>query len=169
MIQAPEPTATWMGKSGGFKSLDHHWTELRFATAGDSVDLWDHARAEPTLSYQWGADSINCVRREDTSVVVFWGVFPFWVFAFCYLYLLFTWNCPTCTDIGVATWDSNHVGCLCTIWQASADRLRSKSRVIEFFFFSLYWQQGPNHLICFSVVVCLGCWVRKQCFKLMNG
>lgn len=51
-----------MGKSGGFKSLDHHWTDAKFATAGDSVDLWDHARAEPTLSYQWGADSNNCVR-----------------------------------------------------------------------------------------------------------
>lgn len=62
-LQAPEPTSTWMGKSGGFKSLDHHWTDLKFATAGDSVDVWDHARAEPTLSYQWGADSNNCVRR----------------------------------------------------------------------------------------------------------
>lgn len=60
--QTPEPTATWMGKSGGFKSLDHHWTDAKFATAGDSVDLWDHNRAEPTLSYQWGADSNNCVR-----------------------------------------------------------------------------------------------------------
>lgn len=60
--QTPEPTATWMGKSGGFKSLDHHWTDAKFATAGDSVDLWDHSRAEPTLSYQWGADSNNCVR-----------------------------------------------------------------------------------------------------------
>ena len=61
-LQTPEPTATWMGKSGGFKSLDHHWTDAKFATAGDSVDLWDHSRAEPTLSYQWGADSNNCVR-----------------------------------------------------------------------------------------------------------
>lgn len=51
-----------MGKSGGFKSLDHHWTDAKFATAGESVDLWDHARAEPTLSYKWGADSNNCVR-----------------------------------------------------------------------------------------------------------
>ncbi|CAB1097107.1 unnamed protein product [Ectocarpus sp. CCAP 1310/34] len=62
LSETPEPTATWMGKSGGFKSLDHHWTDAKFATAGDSVDLWDHSRAEPTLSYQWGADSNNCVR-----------------------------------------------------------------------------------------------------------
>ena len=60
--QTQEPTATWMSKSGGFKSLDHHWADSKFATAGDAVDLWDHARAEPTLSYQWGADSVNCVR-----------------------------------------------------------------------------------------------------------
>ena len=65
--QTQEPTATWMGKSGGFKSLDHHWTDAKFATAGDSVDLWDHARAEPTLSYQWGADSNNCVRWVGRS------------------------------------------------------------------------------------------------------
>ncbi|CAM9487988.1 unnamed protein product [Laminaria digitata] len=62
LSQTQEPTATWMGKSGGFKSLDHHWTDAKFATAGESVDLWDHARAEPTLSYKWGADSNNCVR-----------------------------------------------------------------------------------------------------------
>lgn len=60
--QAPEPMSTWMGKSGGFKSLDHHWSDSQFATAGDSVDLWSHARTEPILSYRWGADSVNCVR-----------------------------------------------------------------------------------------------------------
>ncbi|CAM9153987.1 unnamed protein product [Ascophyllum nodosum] len=62
LTQTQEPTATWMSKSGSFKSLDHHWADSKFATAGDAVDLWDHARAEPTLSYQWGADSVNCVR-----------------------------------------------------------------------------------------------------------
>jgi DDB1- and CUL4-associated factor 13 len=60
---AVQPTATgsWTGKAG-FKSLDHHWSEAQFATAGDAVELWDHARAEPVLSFSWGADSVNCVR-----------------------------------------------------------------------------------------------------------
>lgn len=59
--QQPEALCTWTGKCG-FKSLDHHWSEPMFATAGDTVDLWDHQRAEPTSSFQWGADSVNCVR-----------------------------------------------------------------------------------------------------------
>ncbi|CAN0307198.1 unnamed protein product [Discosporangium mesarthrocarpum] len=61
MEEEVEPMGSWMGK-GGFKSLDHHWAEAKFATAGDSVDLWEHSRSEPVFSYEWGSDSINCVR-----------------------------------------------------------------------------------------------------------
>ncbi|CAM9298060.1 unnamed protein product, partial [Choristocarpus tenellus] len=60
-MEEVEPITTWMGKTG-FKSLDHHWSDSKFATAGDSVEVWEHLRAEPILSYDWGADSVNCVR-----------------------------------------------------------------------------------------------------------
>ncbi|CAM9525407.1 unnamed protein product [Chrysoparadoxa australica] len=63
---APEPTQVWQGGSG-CKSMDHHWTEPRFATCGDVVDLWDEARAQPTQTYEWGADSINCVSRFNPA------------------------------------------------------------------------------------------------------
>ncbi|CAM9443508.1 unnamed protein product, partial [Phaeothamnion confervicola] len=59
----PEPLRTWRSRRGGaLRSLDHHRSEPRFATAGDAVELWDHHRADPISTFQWGADAIACIR-----------------------------------------------------------------------------------------------------------
>ncbi|XP_078665363.1 DDB1- and CUL4-associated factor 13-like isoform X2 [Branchiostoma floridae x Branchiostoma belcheri] len=56
-----EPVQTILGKSI-FTGIDHHWKDATFATCGQTVDIWDHARAEPLRSFSWGVDSLNCVR-----------------------------------------------------------------------------------------------------------
>ncbi|XP_078585308.1 DDB1- and CUL4-associated factor 13-like [Branchiostoma floridae x Branchiostoma japonicum] len=56
-----EPVHTILGKNI-FTGIDHHWKDTTFATCGQTVDIWDHARAEPLRSFSWGVDSLNCVR-----------------------------------------------------------------------------------------------------------
>ena len=42
--------------------IDHHWTDKQFATAGESVQLWDSARGDSVHSYKWGADTVNSIK-----------------------------------------------------------------------------------------------------------
>jgi WD repeat and SOF domain-containing protein 1 len=46
------------------KSIDHHWKDRQFATAGEALCLWDANRpsSDPMHTYRWGADSIRCCR-----------------------------------------------------------------------------------------------------------
>ena len=41
-----EPINTFQG-SHVFTSIDHHWQEPIFATSGEEVNIWNHARSEP--------------------------------------------------------------------------------------------------------------------------
>ena len=43
-------------------SIDHHWVDNQFATAGEAVCVWDNSRSTPLHSYKWGSDSLLCVR-----------------------------------------------------------------------------------------------------------
>ncbi|GAX26115.1 WD repeat and SOF domain-containing protein 1 [Fistulifera solaris] len=57
--------ATWR-IPGSFKSIDHHWMDISFATASDSaVQLWTPERSTPVQTYSelWGSDdTVTTVR-----------------------------------------------------------------------------------------------------------
>jgi WD repeat and SOF domain-containing protein 1 len=57
-----------------FRGVDHHWQRSAFATAGATVELWDHARSEPVASYTWGSDGVTSVRFNPVRRKGFWGV-----------------------------------------------------------------------------------------------
>ena len=59
------PLASWR-TAGSFKSIDHHWMDVQFATASDeSVQIWTPERSTPlqTHSNLWGSDdTVSTVR-----------------------------------------------------------------------------------------------------------
>ena len=42
--------------------VDCNWSDETFATCGTAVDIWNPARAEPTMSIPWGVDTVTAVR-----------------------------------------------------------------------------------------------------------
>eukprot|EP00163_Fabomonas_tropica_P002615 TRINITY_DN1201_c0_g1_i1.p1 TRINITY_DN1201_c0_g1~~TRINITY_DN1201_c0_g1_i1.p1 ORF type:complete len:353 (-),score=85.44 TRINITY_DN1201_c0_g1_i1:92-1150(-) len=60
------PVMTYLGKYG-FTGIDHHWRKQQFATCGPVVQVWDHARAEPIKTFEWGADSILSVKYNPVE------------------------------------------------------------------------------------------------------
>ena len=65
------PTNVFLGKHN-FNGIHHHAAKTQFATCGATVDIWDHARADPIHSFQWGADSVMALRFNpvDTDVLI---------------------------------------------------------------------------------------------------
>ncbi|ORY93318.1 WD40-repeat-containing domain protein [Syncephalastrum racemosum] len=55
-----EPIQTYVGQYA-FTGLTHHRDEPIFATAGNTVDVWDENRSEPVQQFEWGADSYQSV------------------------------------------------------------------------------------------------------------
>jgi WD repeat and SOF domain-containing protein 1 len=64
------PVATCLG-AHAFRDVDHHWRKALCATAGSSVQLWDHARSEPTAQFSWGADTVASVRFNPSEADLF--------------------------------------------------------------------------------------------------
>jgi WD repeat and SOF domain-containing protein 1 len=62
-----EPVHVWSGKHA-FTSVDHHWKDRQFASASTVVSLWDYNRSEPVHTYEWGADTVTCVRFNPAEV-----------------------------------------------------------------------------------------------------
>jgi WD repeat and SOF domain-containing protein 1 len=64
-----KPVNVFLGKNN-FSGIDHHRELSQFATSGVQVDLWDHERADPIHSFQWGADSVVSVKYNPVDVNV---------------------------------------------------------------------------------------------------
>lgn len=64
------PVATYLG-AGAFNGVTHHRTESTFATAGSTIEIWDATRSKPVSSMNWGVDTINTVKfnQSETSVL----------------------------------------------------------------------------------------------------
>ncbi|WVF67947.1 hypothetical protein IAT40_002709 [Kwoniella sp. CBS 6097] len=67
-----EPTMTYTSKNG-FNSIDHHRTESVFATASNTVQVWDENRSAPlsTLAFGSAMETVAAVRfnQSETSVL----------------------------------------------------------------------------------------------------
>jgi len=70
-LHVAQPINVFLGRNN-FNGLDHHKAKTNFATCGVQVDLWDHNRADPIHSFQWGADSVMSVKFNpiDTDVLL---------------------------------------------------------------------------------------------------
>ncbi|KAF9954601.1 rRNA-processing protein sof1 [Mortierella alpina] len=60
------PIATYTGKNA-FSGISHHRSDNIFATSGSTIDIWDHDRAEPVQTLNWGVDTINTVKFNQTE------------------------------------------------------------------------------------------------------
>ncbi|KAF8935014.1 WD40-repeat-containing domain protein [Dissophora ornata] len=60
------PVATFTGKNA-FSGISHHRSDNIFATSGSAIDIWDHDRAEPVQTLNWGVDTINTVKFNQTE------------------------------------------------------------------------------------------------------
>ncbi|KAK2161137.1 hypothetical protein NP493_1602g00015 [Ridgeia piscesae] len=65
--QEEEPMNTILGKTP-FHSMTHHWSENKFATCGQQVDIWDEQRSEPIRSFTWGVDSVGSVKFNPVEM-----------------------------------------------------------------------------------------------------
>ena len=52
-------------------SVDHHRSASQFATSGELVEVWDQSRVDPVRSFEWGVDSIQCVKYNpiETNLI----------------------------------------------------------------------------------------------------
>lgn len=60
------PLAMYTGKNA-FSGISHHRSDNIFATSGSAIDIWDHDRAEPVQTLNWGVDTINTVKFNQTE------------------------------------------------------------------------------------------------------
>ncbi|KAF9423753.1 rRNA-processing protein sof1, partial [Entomortierella beljakovae] len=63
------PVATYTGKNA-FSGISHHRSDNIFATSGSEIDIWDHDRAEPVQTLNWGVDTINTVKFNQTETSI---------------------------------------------------------------------------------------------------
>ncbi|KAI9010152.1 WD40-repeat-containing domain protein [Hyaloraphidium curvatum] len=61
------PTAVYTHKAA-LNAVDHHRSRTTFATASSVVDIWDHSRAEPTRTFEWGTETVNAVKFNQTEI-----------------------------------------------------------------------------------------------------
>lgn len=67
-----EPTMTYTSKNG-FNGIDHHRTDAVFATASNTVQIWDETRSAPLSTLQFGSsmETVSGVKfnQSETSVL----------------------------------------------------------------------------------------------------
>lgn len=51
------PLSEYLGATC-FTSVDHSWSETRFATSGEALEIWDINRTRPIQQFSWGDDTI---------------------------------------------------------------------------------------------------------------
>lgn len=57
------PLQTYNSESGGgLMSVDHHYKDGVFVTAGTNLEVWNTNRSKPVSVLSWGADNLNSVR-----------------------------------------------------------------------------------------------------------
>ncbi len=69
-IATASPINVFLGQ-GAFLGVDHHKATTTFASCGAQVDIWDHDRADPVHSFQWGADTVHTVKFNPIETHVF--------------------------------------------------------------------------------------------------
>lgn len=56
-----------------FHSIDHQRKSSYFATASSTVQVWDSERSAPVSTFEWGVDSVRCVRWNPTETNIICG------------------------------------------------------------------------------------------------
>lgn len=47
--------------------VSHHRTKPYLATCGEACSLWEHSRAQPIKTFQWGVDSLQSVKFNQVE------------------------------------------------------------------------------------------------------
>lgn len=64
------PAASFLGK-GTFTGMDLHRNGRKFATSSsEGIAIWDLDRSEPSHTFSWGADTVNCVRFNQSETAL---------------------------------------------------------------------------------------------------
>jgi WD repeat and SOF domain-containing protein 1 len=53
-----------------FYDISHHAKKNLYATSGDTCLVWEGERNEPLHKFDWGVDSLNCVRFNQSQTNV---------------------------------------------------------------------------------------------------
>lgn len=53
--------------TNAFSSIDHHYFDPIFATASTKIDIWDENRSKPIFTMEWGAETIQAVKFNQTE------------------------------------------------------------------------------------------------------
>ncbi|KAG4301648.1 hypothetical protein PCK1_002133 [Pneumocystis canis] len=61
-----DPINIYMG-TNAFSCVDHHYSDPIFATSSTKIDVWDENRDKPIFSMEWGADTIQTVKFNQTE------------------------------------------------------------------------------------------------------
>ncbi|KAL7271199.1 Protein sof1 [Rhizina undulata] len=69
MAAGSVPVATYLGPHA-FSGVSHHRNDHTFATASSVIDIWDSTRSKPVTTLQWGADTINTVKFNQTETSI---------------------------------------------------------------------------------------------------
>ncbi|KAK2197209.1 bifunctional WD40-repeat-containing domain superfamily/WD40 repeat/Sof1-like protein/WD40-YVTN repeat-like-containing domain superfamily [Babesia duncani] len=63
----PEPVELYLSKSM-LNGIDYNWQRDIFATAGDVLEIWDGLKSLPISKFEWGCDSLYCVKFNNSDV-----------------------------------------------------------------------------------------------------
>ncbi|CAD8175617.1 unnamed protein product [Paramecium pentaurelia] len=61
-----DPLMRYLSK-GTLGNVDHNYQLSQFATAGQVVQVWDYERPKPIMKFQWGVDSVSCVKYSPAD------------------------------------------------------------------------------------------------------
>lgn len=64
-----DPQSSYSTKAA-INAVDHHRSKNIFTTASSVVDVWDHSRAEPIRTFDWGTETIHAVKFNQTEVSI---------------------------------------------------------------------------------------------------
>lgn len=65
-LTSNNPINIYMSNSA-FSCVDHHYSEPLFATSSTKIEIWDENRNKPVFSMEWGADTIQTVKFNQTE------------------------------------------------------------------------------------------------------
>lgn len=63
-LKAPINTIVTRGMLTG---ISHHRSKPVMATCGEACNLWEHSRAQPIKTFQWGVDSLQSIKFNQVE------------------------------------------------------------------------------------------------------
>ncbi len=60
--------------------VSHHRSKPYLATCGEACNLWEQTRAQPIKTFQWGVDSLQCIKFNQVEENIISKMFSYLIF-----------------------------------------------------------------------------------------